>query len=438
MNRRDFTVALLAVGAAAALPRSARGYAAAAVPLSVNGERLNAHLAALAEFGKNPQGGVSRVAYTDADLASRPFLMKLMRDAKLDVFVDTAGNIHGHRAGSDASLKPILFGSHTDSVPDGGMYDGDVGSMGAIEVAQSLAEQNVTTRHPIEVVIWQNEEGGDRGSHTATAVLMPAELATVSRSGKTMREGIALLGGDPDHLDRTRLVKGSVAAYLELHIEQGGTLEKEKLDIGVVEGIVGLRQWSVAIDGFQNHAGTTAMADRHDALLSAARFIEAVNRIVTSEPGRQVGTVGRISALPGAPNVIAGRVDCTLDLRDLDAKKIGRMFAQIEAAAKKIGAMNGTTLTLTPYTENLPAPTAPAIRAMIAATATELGLSHKTMPSGAGHDAQELARICPIGMIFIPSIGGISHAPKEFSRPADIVNGANVLLNTLLKLDAAS
>jgi N-carbamoyl-L-amino-acid hydrolase len=437
MKRREFAASLLAAGAAAALPRNARGCAPAAAPLRVNGARLNAHLTALAEFGKNPQGGVSRVAYTDADLASRPFLMGLLRDAKLDVSVDMAGNIHGRRAGSDASLKPILFGSHTDSVPEGGMYDGDVGSMGAIEVAQSLAEQNVTTRHPIGVVIWQNEEGGDRGSRAATAVLTAADLATVSRSGKTIREGIVLLGGDPDHLDRTRLGNGSVAAYLELHIEQGGTLEKEKLDIGVVEGIVGLRQWNVAIEGFQNHAGTTAMAGRHDALLSAARFIEAVNRIVTSEPGRQVGTVGRITALPGAPNVIPGRVDCTLDLRDLDMKKLDRLFARIEAEAGKIGAMNGTTLALTPYTENLPAPTAPAIRAMIAATATELGLSHKTMPSGAGHDAQELARICPVGMIFIPSIGGISHAPKEFSRPADIVNGANVLLNTLLKLDAA-
>jgi N-carbamoyl-L-amino-acid hydrolase len=436
MKRREFAATLVAAGATAALPPSARAFVSRAAPLRVNGARLNAHLAALAEFGKNPQGGVSRVAYTDADKASRPYIMQLMRGAKLDVSVDAAGNMIGRRAGTDASLKPILFGSHTDSVPEGGMYDGDVGSMGAIEVAQSLAEQNVTTRHPIAVTLWQNEEGGDRGSHAATAVLTAAELATVSRSGKTIREGIAFLGGDPDHLERTRLTKGSVAAYLELHIEQGGTLEKEKLDIGVVEGIVGLRQWIVAIEGFQNHAGTTAMAERHDALLSAARFIEAVNRIVTGEPGRQVGTVGRITALPGTVNVIAGKVECTLDLRDLDAKKIDALFTKIEAESKKIGALNGTAFTFAQYANNVPAPTAPAIRAMVAAAATELGLTHKTMPSGAGHDAQELAQICPVGMIFIPSIGGISHAPKEFSRPQDITNGANVLLNTLLKLDA--
>src|ERR1035437_5825064 len=196
MKRREFAATLVAAGATAALPPSARAFVSRAAPLRVNGARLNAHLAALAEFGKNPQGGVSRVAYSDADKASRPYIMQLMRDAKLDVSVDAAGNILGRRAGSDRSLNTILFGSHTDSVPEGGMYDGDVGSMGAIEVAQSLAEQNITTRHPLEVVIWQNEEGGLWGSHAATAMLTPADLATVSRSGKTIREGIAFLGGD--------------------------------------------------------------------------------------------------------------------------------------------------------------------------------------------------------------------------------------------------
>jgi N-carbamoyl-L-amino-acid hydrolase len=435
MRRREFTASLAAGAAALTVPRSLLADVASA-PLRVNGARLNAHLAALGEFGKNPKGGVSRVAYSDADKASRPYLMQLMRDAKLDVSIDAAGNIVGRRAGSDPSLKPILFGSHTDSVPEGGNYDGDVGSLGAIEVAQALAEQKITTRHPLEVVIWQNEEGGLWGSHAASAVLTPAELASGSTSGKTIREGIAFLGGDPDHLDRTRRAKGSAAAYLELHIEQGGTLDKEKLNIGVVEGIVGIHRWDVTIDGIQNHAGTTAMADRHDAMLTAARFIEAVNRIVTSTPGRQVGTVGRLQAFPGAPNVVPGKVVCSFEMRDLDAKKIDALFAKVEVEAKKIGAMNGTTITFVQVLDNVPAPTAPAIRAMIAAAATELGLTHKTMPSGAGHDAQDVAQLCPVGMIFIPSIGGISHAPNEFSRPDDITNGANVLLNTLLKLDA--
>jgi N-carbamoyl-L-amino-acid hydrolase len=438
MQRREFLEAAITAPALAALPHNLRHLRPPrAAPLKVNGARLNAHLGALAQYGKNPQGGVSRVAYTDADKASRPYVMQLMRDAKLEVSIDAAANIVGRRAGTDASLKPILFGSHIDSVPEGGMYDGDVGSLAAIEAAQTLAEHGITTRHPLEVVVWQNEEGGLWGSHAATAVLTPAELATVSRSGKTIREGIAFLGGDPDHLERTRRAKGSARAYLELHIEQGDTLEKDKIDIGVVEGIVGIHQWNVTVEGFQNHAGTTAMAGRHDALLSAARFIEAVNRIVTSEPGRQVGTVGRIQAFPGAPNVIPGKVECTLELRDLDAGKIDALFARIEAEARKIGAMNGTTFSFAQFTNDVPAPTAPAIRAVIAEAATELGLTHMTMPSGAGHDAQDLAQICPVGMIFIPSIGGISHAPKEYSRPADITNGANVLLNAVLMLDAS-
>jgi len=437
VKRREFAGSIIAAGVAAAVPRAVRASATAAAPLRVNGDRLNAHLAALSQYGKNPQGGVSRVAYSEADKASRPYIMQLMRDAKLDVSIDAAANIVGRRAGSDASLKPILFGSHTDSVPLGGMFDGDVGSMGAIEVAQTLAEQGITTRHPLEVVVWQNEEGGLWGTHAATAELTAAELATVSNSGKTIREGIAFLGGDPDHLDRTRRAKGSIAAYLELHIEQGGTLEKEHLQIGVVEGIVGIHQWNVTITGFQNHAGTTAMDDRHDALLAAARFIEAVNHVVTSEPGRQVGTVGRIAAFPGAPNVIPGRVECTLELRDLDAKKIDALFVKVEAEAKRIGAMNGTTFSFAQFTNNIPAPTDPRIQAMVAASATELGLTHKKMPSGAGHDAQDVAQIGPVGMIFVPSVGGISHAPNEFSRAGDITNGANVLLNTLLKVDAA-
>ena len=186
MRRREFNSAIAAGAAALTLPRSLRATSALA-PLKVNGDRLNAHLAALSQFGRNPQGGVSRVAYTDADKASRPFIMQLMRDAKLDVSVDAAGNMVGRRAGSDASLKPILIGSHTDSVPEGGMYDGDVGSMGAIEVAQSLAEQKVTLRHPLEVVIWQNEEGGLWGSHAVTAELTRSSTRGFPRSGAIMR-----------------------------------------------------------------------------------------------------------------------------------------------------------------------------------------------------------------------------------------------------------
>jgi beta-ureidopropionase / N-carbamoyl-L-amino-acid hydrolase len=435
MDRREFSLGLLGIASAIA---TNRWVFAAQSELRINGARLNQHLTALAEFGKNPQGGVSRLAYSEADRAGREYVLDLMRAAKLDVLIDAAGNLIGRRAGSESSLKPILFGSHIDSVPEGGNYDGDVGSLGAIEVAQTLAENNVTTRHPLEVIIFQNEEGGLIGSRAMDGELTERELDLVSRSGKTIREGIKFIGGEPTKLPTAKREKGSIAAYFELHIEQGGNLEKDKIDIGVVEGIVGINWWDVTIEGFANHAGTTPMNQRQDALLAAAKFIEAVNRIVTSVPGRQVGTVGRIQALPGAPNVIPGKVILSLELRDLETARIEMLFRKIRAEADQITQTNRVTFDFKEINVNIPAPTDQRIRALIDQSAKELGLTTTQMPSGAGHDAQDMARLGPVGMIFIPSIGGISHSPKEFSRPKDIENGANVLLLALLKLDRAN
>jgi N-carbamoyl-L-amino-acid hydrolase len=437
MNRREFNFGLL--GSAGALALYPLATASGSVSdLRINGSRLNEHLKALSEFGKNPQGGVSRVAYSEADAQGREYVMGLMRAARLDVSIDAAGNIIGRRAGSDSKLKPLLCGSHIDSVPEGGNFDGDVGSLGAIEVAQTLAESSIVTRHPLEVIIFQNEEGGLIGSEAVIGALTEKELDLVNKSGKTVREGIKFIGGDTTKLATVKREKGSIAAYLELHIEQGGTLEAEHIDIGVVEGIVGINWWDVTIEGFANHAGTTAMNNRQDALLAAAKFIEAVNRVVTSIPGRQVGTVGRIQALPGAPNVIPGKVICSLELRDLDAAKIQMLYQKIRAEAEQIAQASRVTFDFKELNHNIPAPTDPRIRAIIDQSAKELGLTTKQMPSGAGHDAQDMACLGPVGMIFIPSIGGISHSPKEFSRPKDIENGANVLLGAVMRVDKAN
>jgi beta-ureidopropionase / N-carbamoyl-L-amino-acid hydrolase len=434
MNRRTFTASLLHTAAAlAVVPR----VLIAAPPLRVNGPRLNRHLAELSEFGKNPQGGVSRLAYSDADRQARDYVMGLMRAAHLDPHVDAAGNIIGRRAGRAARLSPILFGSHIDSVPEGGNYDGDVGSLGAIEVAQTLAEHGIVTRHPLEVIVFQNEEGGLIGSRALNGDLTERELDLVSRSGKTIRDGTRFIGGDPDRIASVRRARGDIAAYLELHIEQGGFLDAERIDIGVVEGIVGINWWDVTIEGFANHAGTTPMDRRRDALLAAAKFIEAVNRVVTSVPGRQVGTVGRIQALPGAPNVISGKVVLSLELRDLDAAKIATLYQRIRAEARQIADASGTTFDFKEINVNVPAPTDPHVRAVIVEAARQLGLSTKLMPSGAGHDAQDMARLGPVGMIFVPSVGGISHSPREFSRPGDITNGANVLVGAVVAVDGA-
>ncbi len=441
MRRRDFTRHLAWAGGALAagrgrLPDVAPVAAPGAPALRVDAARLGGWLTALGAFGRNPQGGVTRTAYSDADRDGRQYVRGLMTAAGLDVRVDAAGNIIGRRAGREQARPPILFGSHVDSVPAGGNYDGPLGSLGAIEVAQTLRDHGVVTRHPLEVVVWQNEEGGLVGSRIASGEFPARELDRVAVSGKTLRDGITFLGGTPDALDGARRRPGDVAAYLELHIEQGDTLEREHVDIGVVEGIVGIWQWTVTVDGFANHAGTTPMDRRHDALLSAARFIEMVNRVVRSEPGRQVGTVGQIRAEPGAPNVIPGRAVMSLELRDLDAPKVARLYARIAAEAEAIGRADGTTIGFAPITEHAPAPTDPRVRAVIAGAARGLGLTSRVLPSGAGHDAQEMARLAPTGMIFVPSVGGISHSPREFTRPQDCANGANVLLQSVLAVDA--
>lgn len=428
MNRREFNLSLIAAMGTSAIARSQTSVRA-------NSKRINDHLSALSEFGKNPQGGVSRVAYSEADRQGREYAIKLMRDARLDVKIDTAGNIIGKRAGSESRLPPVMIGSHTDSVPEGGNYDGNVGSMSAIEVAQTIAENNIATRHPVEVIIFQNEEGGLIGSRAMSGELTEKELDLVSRSGKTIRDGIKFIGGNPARLSEARRRRGDIAAYVELHIEQGGILDTEKLNIGIVEGIVGINWWDVTLEGFANHAGTTPMNQRRDAMLAAAKFTEAVNRVVTSLPGRQVGTVGRIQAWPGAPNVIPGKVVLSLELRDLDAAKIQMLYGKIRAEADQISKSSGVSFDFKEINVNIPAPTDERIRRVIAESAKELGLTTKLMPSGAGHDAQDMARLAPVGMIFVPSAGGISHSPKEFSRPEDITNGANVLMHTLLKLD---
>ncbi len=404
--------------------------------LRVDGGRIERRILHLSTFGRNSDGGVSRVAFSEADIAGRAYVMGLMREAGLSVSVDTAGNIIGRREGAVPGLPPIVSGSHIDSVPHGGNYDGDVGVIGAIECAQVLHERGVLTRHPLEVIVFTDEEGGLVGSRALVGELSAGALDLRSHSGLTIREGIRAIGGDPDRLAAVKRERGDILAFLELHIEQGAILDREGTAIGVVEGIVGINWWDVTIEGFANHAGTTPMDQRRDALIGAAHLTLAINRIVRETPGRQVGTVGRIRAEPGAPNVIPGRVTMSLELRDLSSTKIEALFSRIREEAAAIAQRTGTRVRFTPIDATAaPAPTDERVRRLIAASARDLGLSHRTMPSGAGHDAQDMARIAPTGMIFVPSVGGISHSPDEFTRPEDMENGANVLLLTILRLD---
>jgi len=429
LSRRAF-VGQLAMVAAAPFARTQPGRA----PLRANGARVNGWLAKFDAIGRTA-GGINRVAYSEADLAGRTFTLDLFRDAGLAPRIDAAGNIVGRLEGTEPSLAPILIGSHVDSVTDGGNYDGPVGSFGAIEVARSLREQGIGLRHPLEVAVWQNEEGGTIGSKLAIGELTDAGLDAVARSGKTLREGIGLVGGSVGKLAGAVRTRGSVHAYIELHIEQGGTLERSNLRIGTVTGIVGLRWLDVAIDGFANHAGTTPMDQRQDALLAAARFTVAVNDTVRAEAGRQVATVGRLVASPNTRNVIPGRIELTVDLRDLDPSKLDRLEARLRQLAVEIGRTSGTTFSVTQAVVSAPAMADTRMMEWIDQSATALGLPSQRMPSGAGHDAQEIAHIAPMAMIFVPSVGGISHSPREFTKAEDVANGVDVLLNAVVRAD---
>jgi N-carbamoyl-L-amino-acid hydrolase len=366
-------------------------------------------------------------------------VMTLMREAGLEVRVDPAGNILGKRAGS-ANLPLLLFGSHIDSVPHGGNFDGDVGSLGAIEVIRALNEQKVKTRHPLEVVVWTNEEGGRFyaglfGSSAAAGIMAADVGQRKDEAGENLSDWLRRMGGDASRIKEAKIAPGSVAGYVELHIEQGAVLDEANIPIGVVQGIVGISSRKCTATGFANHAGTTPMHRRKDALAAAARAVLAVREEVRAEPGRQVGTVGWMKIEPAATNVIPGRVTFPVELRDLDAEKIERMAARILERFAAIGKEENVQISCTAPDLEEPALTAPAFRDAIRASAKEAGLNTMDLPSGAGHDAQNVARFAPVGMIFVPSRAGISHSPLEYSSPEQAANGAEVLYRAILRLD---
>lgn len=406
-----------------------------AINLTVNGKRIESRIGELAKFGVDEKSRGYRVAYTKGDIEGRAWFMELMKKAGLNPSIDAAGNIIGKRKGKNPSLKPIGFGSHIDMVPDGGNYDGTLGSLSALEVIEVLNENKIVTEHPLEVIIFGNEEGGTIGSKAIAGLLTDEILKKKSQSGLTMAEGIKAIGGNPDNVQSCIRKKGDMHAWLELHIEQGGILENENLQIGVVEGIVGMMDWDVTIEGSANHAGAAPMNIRKDALLAASKLVIAVNEVINSVPGRQVGTVGKISSLPGASNVIPGKVLMSLEIRDLSMEKVEMLFAEVQKRADVIAADSKTKISFDLQFATNPALTNKLLQEKVNASAKALGFTTKFMQSGALHDSQNMSLIAPMAMIFIPSVGGISHSPKEFSTPTDMANGANVLLQTILKVD---
>jgi N-carbamoyl-L-amino-acid hydrolase len=404
--------------------------------IKVNQQRIESRILELSKFGKDSTGKGNRVAFSKGYIDGRTWFINQMKNAGLDVSIDNAGNIIGKRNGKNPSLKPIAFGSHIDMVPDGGNYDGCVGAMGGLEVMQILHENNIVTNYPLLLIITADEEGSMVGSHSLAGDFTQEELKLSSYSGLTVGEGVRAIGGNPDSIKNVAFNKGDLKAFLELHIEQGGILEKENIQIGIVKGIVGIADWDITVEGFANHAGTTPMNLRHDALLAAAKIIIAVNEVITGSKGSQVGSVGKIYAYPGAYNVVPGKVVLGMEIRDLSGNKIKELFSEVEKRTATIATESGTKITFKSRPPDAaPALTDPYLQKKIEQSAKKLGFTYKYMQSGAGHDAQNMALIAPIGMIFVPSVGGISHSPKEFTTAIDMANGANVLLQTILSLD---
>jgi N-carbamoyl-L-amino-acid hydrolase len=404
--------------------------------LTINADRLVRRIAELAEYGKI-ENGINRAAFSDEDVEARRYIMSLLSHAGLNVRVDPVGNIFGRREGAVAGVGAILFGSHIDTVPEGGAYDGALGSLASIEVAHTLTHAGYRNRHPLEVAIWCDEERGLTGSRGFVGELTQDDLNEPDSDGVTLSEKIRRIGGEPRRVGEAKPEAGSIAGYLELHVEQGGVLDPKQVDIGVVEGFVGITQHDVTVSGVPNHAGTTPMGERSNALLTAAELVMAVDRLVRSTPGNQVGTVGSLEVRPGAANVIPGEVVLTVELRDLDTAKLAPIWQSIESELAEISSRHGTSFRTELRQTVAGVPTDAAVREVVTQAAEELGLSTIQMPSGAGHDAQKLAQICPTGMVFVPSVKGVSHSPEEFTEPEDVENGGNVLLRSVLKLDEA-
>ena len=407
----------------------------------VDSNRLKDRLTEISAFGKNPERGISRLGFSEADVNARAWVVAKMRDAALEVWVDAAANIHGRRTGIEPDLPVILFGSHIDSVPEGGIFDGTLGSLGALEVLTTLRAENRATRHPLEMVIWADEEGvhfgqGLFGSRAATAGPKRGELDLTGDDGLSLSEWLERYGQRPRDIDRAVIDPRDVAAYFELHIEQGPYLYRGEVPIGIVEGIVGTYRFEATIDGYANHAGTTPMRERRDAMVSAAKLTQAVREEVMAKPGRQVGNVGLLHAFPGAPNVVPGKVKLPIELRDVNALVVTDVLERIRDRANAIGKTDRTRITIEPFASEGPAPTDTGLQDHIDRVARELGLDTLRLPSGAGHDAQNVARHgIPTAMIFVRSKDGVSHNPDEWTDWDDCARGVEVLYRAVVELD---
>lgn len=406
--------------------------------IEIDRERLWRDIETLAGFTR-PDTPWTRRAFSPEYDAARRWLKAAFVEAGLAVELDAAANIIGRRAGSEPGLPPLVTGSHTDTVPAGGRFDGIAGVLASLAFARALEASGTALRHPLEVVDFLSEEPSDFGvssigSRAFAGKLSAEQLAMTDPSGETLAAAIARVGGTPAALAEPLRRMGDTAAYVELHIEQGRVLERAALPIGVVDHIVGIRRLSLVVTGRADHAGATPMDARFDALAGAAKVITAVETLANAMNGKPhyvVATVGKISVSPNAANAVAGRVEMILDLR-AGSNDVLTDFPELLMTRCDLGALGFeiAPISTAPVTD-----CAPEVMAAIAAAADRLGLGHRTLTSGAGHDAVNAAFTGPTGMIFIPCREGRSHVPEEWSTPEQLYDGARVLAETLLALD---
>jgi N-carbamoyl-L-amino-acid hydrolase len=408
-----------------------------ATELRIDGARLLGRLDRLAQIGPIDGGGCCRLALTDEDKAARDLVAGWMRELGLEVFIDPIGNVFGLRAGSEP-LPPVMTGSHIDTVRTGGRYDGNLGVLAGLEVVATLDAAGVVTRRPLVVAFFTNEEG---------ARFAPDMLGSlVYAGGLSLDEGLAAVAIDGKVLgdELRRVGYAGVAplpafrphAFVELHIEQGPVLDAEGVTIGAVEDLQGISWQEIVVTGQSNHAGTTPMRLRHDAGYCAAAIAHFLRGLAREMGGAQVCTAGRIDLVPNLINVIAARATLTADLRNTDEALLRQAEGRLDAFLAELGRAEGVTIRTRRLARFEPVTFSPVVIQCIEGVAARLGFSRRRMTSGAGHDAQMLARICPAAMIFVPSVKGISHNAAEYTTPTDLEAGANVLLHTLLELAA--
>jgi N-carbamoyl-L-amino-acid hydrolase len=400
--------------------------------LRINGDRLMRRLMALAEIGAIEGGGCCRLALTDEDRKGRDLVMTWMRELGLSVTVDAIGNVVGTRAGA-SDLKPVMIGSHIDTVRTGGKYDGNLGVLGGLEVIETLNDAKVTTGHPVAVAFFTNEEGSrfapDMMGSAVHQGALPLETALATRGidGATVGDELNRIG----YAGEAPVGTLRAAAYFELHIEQGPVLEREGLEIGAVTGVQGISWTELTLRGVSNHAGTTPMSMRTDAGYVAAEIACFVRRLAREYGGSQVATIGHVTFAPNLVNVIPNHVVMTVDLRNTDEATLRKAEKATFEFIEETARAEGVKMTRRTLARFEPVDFDPDMIALVENAAKGQGLSVRRMPSGAGHDAQMFAPHCPTGMIFVPSQGGISHNVREFTEPAQLIAGANILLEVV-------